>query len=120
VAQRCKLPGIFDPSALLVPETKLIFIGVGERLLVYELDGPTRLWEDTTACGLLGWARHGEYIIMSAELELAAWDIYGQKRWTTFVEPPSEYWVAEGIVHIDVMGQLTSFPLDTGPSLLPR
>ena len=71
VTQRCKLPGIFNPSALLVPDTNLIFIGVGERLLAYELDGPKKLWEDRTECGLLGWARHGDHIVMSAELELA-------------------------------------------------
>jgi len=115
VTQRCELPGIFDPSVLLVPETRRVFVGVGERLLAYELDGPTRLWEDTTECGLLGWARHGDYIVMSGELELAAWDLHGTKRWTTFVEPPWEYRVAEGTVHLDVMGQLTSFPLNTGP-----
>ena len=120
VTQRCKLPGIFDPSALLVPDTNVIFLGVGERLLAYELDGPTRLWEDATDCGVLGWARHGDCVVMSAELELAVWDIHGQKRWTTFVEPPWEYTVVEGTVHLDVMGRLTSFPLDTGPSLLPR
>jgi hypothetical protein len=34
VSQRCRLPGIFEPCALLVPETKLVFIGVGERLKV--------------------------------------------------------------------------------------
>ena len=120
VTQRCKLPGIFDPSALLVPETKRVFIGVGERLLAYELDGPTRLWEDTTACGHWRWARHGDHIVMSAELELAAWDLHGTKRWTTFVEPPWSYRVAEGAVHLDVMGQLTSFPLNIGPPPLPR
>jgi hypothetical protein len=120
VTQRCRLPGIFDPSALLVPETKLIFIGAGERLLAYNLEDPRRLWQDTTDCGMLGWARYGEHIIMSAELELAVWDIYGQKRWTTFVEPPWEYRVSEGIVYLNVMGRLTSFPLDTGPSRLPR
>ena len=103
-----------------MPDTNLIFIGVGERLLAYELDAPKKLWEDTTECGLLGWARHGDYIVMSAELELAVWDIHGQKRWTTFVEPPWEYTIAEATVHLDVMGRLTAFPLDTGPSSLSR
>jgi hypothetical protein len=91
-----------------------------QRLLAYELDGPTRLWEDATDCGVLGWARHGGYIIMSAELELAAWDIHGEKRWSTFVEPPWEYGVREGTIHLEVMGQLTAFPLDTGPSVFRR
>jgi hypothetical protein len=71
-------------------------------------------------CGHLGWARHGEFIVMSAELELAVWDIHGEKRWTTFVEPQWEYVVAEGLVHLDLMGQLSTFPLETGPSSLSR
>ena len=120
VTQRYKPAGGFSPSILLVPETRLVFIGVGERLLAYELDGPSRLWEDFTNCGLWSWTRHREYIVMSAELELAAWDINGRKRWTTYVEPPWEYRVTEETVHLDVMGRLTSFPLAAGPPPLPR
>jgi len=51
---------------------------------------------------------------------LAVWDVHGRKRWTTFVEPPWDYRVAEGTVHLDVMGRLTSFPLATGPPRLLR
>lgn len=51
----------------------MLFLGVGERILAYDLNGPTRLWEDTADTGLLGWARHGAFVVMSAELELAAW-----------------------------------------------
>jgi hypothetical protein len=115
VTQYYKRPFAFAPAALLVPETRLLFLGVGERLLAYELDGPTRIWEDMTDCGFWGWARHGDFIVMSAELEMAAWDIHGTKRWATFVETPWEYSVAEGIVHLNVMDRLSNFALDTGP-----
>ncbi len=115
VSQYYKRPFAFAPAALLVPDTGLLFLGVGERLLAYELDGPTRIWEDVTDCGFWGWARHGDFIIMSAELELAAWDVHGKKHWTTFVEPSWEYSVVEGIVHLNVMDRLSQFPLESGP-----
>lgn len=52
---------------------------------------------------------------MSAELELAAWDLEGNKLWTTFVEPPWEYAVRDGVVRLDVMGAKSEFPAWTGP-----
>ena len=54
---------------------------------------------------------------MSAELEPAAWDIHDVKRWTQLVEPPWEYRVKDGLVHLDSMGTLSSFPLEAGPTL---
>lgn len=116
VKQRCRLPGIFGPCALLVPETELLFLGVGKRLLAYNLNPPSRIWEDSTDCGIWCWARHGDLVFLSAELELAAWDIHGRKQWTMFVEPPWEYTVSNGLIHLDVMGSQSSFPIATGPS----
>ncbi len=108
--------GGFHPGALLVPETGLLFIGAGERLLAYRLDGPTRLWEEATDCGFWGWARHEDRVILSAELELAAWDVRGRKCWSMFVEPPWSYEVSAGMIELDVMGTRSRFPLDTGPT----
>jgi hypothetical protein len=106
----------FDPGVLLVPETKVLFIGAGTRLLAYKLNGPERLWEDTADMGFWGWANHGEYVLMSAELELAAWDTYGRKLWTTFVEPPWNYRIEGERVCLDVMERESSFPLASGPA----
>jgi hypothetical protein len=53
---------------------------------------------------------------MSAELELAAWDVHGRKLWTTFVEPPWGYRVEGGRVRLDVMGRGSSFDLTAGPA----
>lgn len=105
----------FYPGAVLVPETKLLFIGAGKRLLAYDLETPRRLWEDETDCGFWHWQRHGNTIVMSAELELAAWDLAGQKLWTTFVEPPWQYTVKDGMIHLDVMGTKSQFVLERGP-----
>lgn len=105
----------FEPGVLLVHETNRLFIGAGERLLAYDLGGPARLWEDAADTGFWGWARHGETVLMSAELELAAWDLAGRKLWTTFVEPPWSHRVEAGTVHLDVMGTKSDFPLLSGP-----
>jgi hypothetical protein len=81
----------FDPGVLLVPETGVLFIGAGERLLAYNLQGPERLWEDKADTGFWLWQQHRNFVLMAAELELAAWDTNGKKRWTTFGEPPWTY-----------------------------
>jgi L-alanine-DL-glutamate epimerase-like enolase superfamily enzyme len=106
----------FYPGVLLVPDTKRLFIGAGERLLGYALDPPARLWEDRADMGFWNWRRHGEVVLMSAELELAAWDVHGRKLWTTFAEPPWGYTVENGTVQLDVMGEKRSFSLSSGPA----
>jgi hypothetical protein len=107
--------GGFHPGVLLVPEARTLFVGAGERLLAYELDSPRRLWEDAAEVGFWGWTRHDDVVLMSAELELAAWGIHGRKLWSTFVEPPWGYEVVGGRVELNVMGKKSSFPLSAGP-----
>jgi hypothetical protein len=105
----------FNPGILLVVETKTLFIGAGERLLAYRLDPPRRLWEDTCDTGFWNWSQHGGYVLMAAELELAAWNSHGEKLWTTFVEPPWEFRVEGDRVNLDVMGRKSNFILAEGP-----
>lgn len=105
----------FHPGILVVPETSLLLIGAGTRILAYDLLGPRRLWHDDAEMGFWCWRRHGDVIVMSAELELAAWDLDGRKLWTTFVEPPWDYTVRDNILSLDVMGAITSFSLTSGP-----
>src|SRR5262245_48750866 len=69
VAQRYMPDGGFYPGAILVPETKILFVGAGQRLLAYNLEPPGKLWEDETDCGFWQWQRHGNTVVMSAELE---------------------------------------------------
>lgn len=107
--------GGFDPGSLLVPETDTLFVGAGERLLAYRLDPLARLWEDNCDMGFWRWRQHGEIVLMSAELELAAWNSRAQKLWSTFVEPPWDYSVEEGRVQLDVMGNKSEFDLAVGP-----
>lgn len=106
-------PG-FYPGVLVVPETHLLFLGAGTRLLAYTLDTPARLWEDEAELGFWGWERSGEFVIMSGELELAVWDTSGQKKWTRFVEPPWNYTVDGDTLRLDAMGQQSTLSLQSG------
>ena len=116
VAQSCEPHGVgFEPGAILVPETKVLFIGAGERLLAYRIDPLTKLWEDRADTGFLGWDQHADTILLSAELEFAAWTTNGQKMWTLFVEPPWHYAIDGDMVKLDVMGNQQSFRLKEGP-----
>jgi hypothetical protein len=106
-------PG-FPLGVLLVPETGVLLIGAGERVLAYDIRVPELLWEDRAEFGFWAFARHGDVILMLAELELAAWTTAGHKVWSVFVEPPWTYTVHEQTVTLDVMGRVRSLDLRTG------
>lgn len=106
----------FTPGVLLVPETETLFVGGGTLLFAVDLKRLRPLWEDTAELGFWSWRRHEETVLMSAESELAAWEIGGRKLWTTFVEPPWSYTVSDGTLVLDVMGEVSRFSLHAGPS----
>ena len=98
-----------------------IEVGVGE---VRVLTGPVgrrsgkwrRTWSDETGVGFWAWRRHGDVVLMMAELELAAWSTDGRKLWTVFVEPPWSYEVVGGRIRLEVMGEVRDFELRGGPA----
>ena len=94
----------FYPGFLIVPETSMLFVGAGTRLIAYDLNAPTRLWTDEANCGFWRWGRNRDHIWMEAELEFAVWSSAGEKLWTTFVEPPWFAQVNGEEVVLDVMG----------------
>lgn len=106
----------FNFGALVVPETSTLFIGAGTRLLAYDLSKPRRLWQDSTELGFWSRRQFGNTVLMSAELELAAWSADGKRLWSTFVEPPWGYAVDGERVELDVMGQQSSFQISVGPN----
>jgi hypothetical protein len=117
VAQR-RIPredASFHPGALLVPETDMLFVGGGERLLAYDLTVPCRQWMDNADTGFLSWDRSNDVVLMSAELEFAAWDTRGNKLWSMFVEPPWSYAIRNGRILLDIMGNKKDFELRAGP-----
>jgi hypothetical protein len=112
VAQRfAPAQGGFDPGVAFLPESQLLFVGAGTRLLAYDLKRPARLWEDAADMGFWSWSVYPNAVLMAAELELAAWDRTGRKLWNRFVEPPWTFQVVNDKVHLDVMGERTEFPL---------
>ena len=120
VEQRYESHQVFYPGVLVAPEAHTLFIGAGTRLLAYSLAGtPCRLWEEQTAVGFFCWRLHEGIVLMSPELELAAWSAGGEKLWSTFVEPPWHYTVEHEQVTLDVMGNISSFPLAAGPQRAP-
>jgi hypothetical protein len=106
----------FAPGVLLAPEQRQVFIGAGTRLLAYDDRGGQwrRTWEDEADCGFWSWSQHEDVVLMSAELELAAWTTDGRKLWTISVEPPWSYRVTEGRVVLDVMGEARDVDLHRG------
>jgi hypothetical protein len=119
VAQRYSPAGAgCDPGVALPPGGNVVFVGAGERLLAYRMADPAppvRLWEDACDLGFFCWALHGDTVLMSAELELAAWTVTGVKLWTMFVEPPWSYTVDGARVRLEMMGTVAQFPLRRGP-----
>lgn len=105
----------FNPGVLIVPESDLLFLGAGTLLMAFDLLVPDQIWEDTAQIGFWSWRLHDEVVLMSAELELAAWNTKGRKLWSMPVEPPWSYTVENNLVKLDVMNQMSEFPLDNGP-----
>ena len=105
----------FHPGVLIVPETQRVFIGAGTRLLLYDFTHCQRLWQDEAELVFLAWQQHDDFVVLTAETELATWTTKGDKLWTTYVEPPWEYQVENGLIKLDVMGKQSSFPIETGP-----
>ncbi|URN93830.1 MAG: hypothetical protein NAG76_18660 [Candidatus Pristimantibacillus lignocellulolyticus] len=105
----------FVPGFLVAPETNLLFIGAGERLIIYDFENSTRIGIDKADFGFLGWRRSRDVIIMSAELELACWNINGRKLWSTFVEPPYEYEIKDNNLTLTIMGSKQEFNIYKGP-----
>jgi len=103
-------------GALLVPGTRVLFVGTQDLVVAYDLGTIKRLWRERVTAGFLDWQRHGAYVVMSAGMELAVWDLYGSKQWSTCVEPPYGYTIAAGMMRLTAMGVTTSFSLVTGPS----
>lgn len=102
VAQRYS-PGAqsgFYPGVIFIPETDLLLLGAGERLLAYRLDEPRRLWIEHLRGGFWQWERSQDHIILSSENELAIWDIHAQKRWDFALEPPWQYAVEHDTIHV--------------------
>jgi hypothetical protein len=116
VAQRYS-PGAqsgFYPGVIFLPESDLLLLGAGERLLAYRLTEPCLLWEYQLTGGFWQWERLQDCVIMSSENELAVWDISGQKRWDFALEPPWQYAIEDDTIHVYMGDKQTALHCERG------
>lgn len=104
------------PGLLLIPETAVLFIGAGRRLVAYNLAEPARLWLDEPDGTFWRWRQHGNVVVMSASHEVAAWNTQGRKLWSQLVEPLWNYEIIDNLIRINVLNRSVEFPLASGPS----
>lgn len=102
----------FNPGFLVLPEADTLFIGAGQRVLIYDLKQRKKIAEDFYNEGFLGWMRYREYVIMLAELDVACWRLNGEKMWSRFVEPPYNVEFEDDKIILDIMGKKTKFEID--------
>lgn len=106
----------FHPAVALIEETGVLFVGAGTHAYALDVKRGTILTAHPLELGFWQWKRVGELVLMSAELELAAFDLRGELRWTAAVEPPWSCVVQGDEVEVDVMDQpKRRFPLARGP-----
>jgi hypothetical protein len=103
----------FSPGFLLIPETNKIFIGAGQRILIYDLKQISKVDEDFYNEGFLGWLKYQDYVIMLAELDVTCWRSNGEKMWTRFVEPPYNVDFEGDKIVLDIMGQIVKFNIES-------
>jgi hypothetical protein len=108
----------FAPGVLVVEDALHVFLGGGREVRCYALEeGTWRLeWLRQTDVGFWRWARHGNIVLMLAELEIVAWDTTGVLRWTLLVEPPWSYRIDLGVLEVLTDTWATRFPIDRGPA----
>src|SRR5258708_17236896 len=121
VAQKYASSGLGSyPQVLIIPETDMLFLGAGERVLTYRLAPVEKVGQESAELGFQAFERYGQFVIMRAELEVAVWTIQGKKQWSQFVEPPWTYRVEQDAMSVDVMGHVLTFPLSTGPGPIKK
>lgn len=104
----------FFPSVLVVPDTGVTFIGAGSVALCFSLAPIAKLAHEEVEAGFWQWHLHGQFVLMSAELEFAVWSTTGMKLWSRFVEPPWHFIVQDELVTLEVMGDRQVFNLRSG------
>ena len=73
----------------LIPETDRLLVAAADTLACYDLAQPRRLWRDR-AFWFRRWLRCGDVLLMQAEYELAAYDLSGDRLWSTQADFPYE------------------------------
>src|SRR5258708_16852399 len=66
VAQKYAPSGLggFYPQALIIPETDMLFLGAGERVLTYRLAPVEKVGQASAELGFNAFERYGQFVIM--------------------------------------------------------
>lgn len=94
----------FFPSILIAPDTGVAFIGAGNTVLCFAMTPIAKLAHEQVEVGFWQWHLHGQFVLMSAEMEFAVWSTKGEKLWSRFVEPPWHFTTHGELITLDVMG----------------
>lgn len=108
---------VFHPEILFIPEEKTLFVGAGEKVHIYALDEPGKIFEGEAHTGFLSWDRIDNYVIMSAEMGIAAFETTGKQLWSQFLLPPWEYSVKDAVMNLVVGENTFTFPITAGPHI---
>ena len=101
------------PCVLLVPETNTLFVGANPTIAVYDVATARRLVRDNDTW-FYDWARHGDIVLMSSEMELAGYSLDGDRLWTEYIDPPWSTRVVNDVVEIEGDGAKSRLSLQTG------
>jgi hypothetical protein len=103
----------------IVEQTGVLFFGCSEAVCAYDIPTGKKLYQDLTPYAFHSWARHGDVVVMSGELEVAGYALDGTKLWSATVESPWDYGVNGEKMYTLVMGHRVEFPLHEGPGDTP-
>jgi hypothetical protein len=105
----------FSPGLHVIPETETLLVGCGEVIAAYDMPTSKCTYRDITPGGFLSWNRHDDVVVMGGELEVAGYNLSGERMWSASIEPPWDYGVSGTTMFTIVMGHRTEFPLREGP-----
>jgi hypothetical protein len=112
-----RLDGDFGAGAVLVPETRSLFVAGGGWACCYQHDGDhwSRQWAYEVELLVWGLVRDGDWIVLSAETELIIWDLEGRRRLAAAVEPAWSYEIDGTLVRVEVEGVARTIEIPSWP-----
>jgi hypothetical protein len=103
----------FHPELLFLQVTNTLFVGAGSKAMTYSLKNKVKL-SDRNPYAFWYWAKHDNFIVMNAELEIAVYDYEGHFIWAAPAEPPWTYGIDGNTLILDIMGEIRKYEFATG------
>lgn len=86
--------------AHVVEETRRLWLAVGNEIRVYDLGAFKQIGRESTIVPY-EWLRTEQTVVLVAETDLFGWDLRGNIRWTTFIDPPHVVTLRQGVVTVE-------------------